>query len=49
MIAHFSFPGFSEFGGYQLAGFHTKAQYNQVRSVYRFLHIPILLFFETRY
>ena len=46
-IAHFSFQGFSEFGSYHLAGFHTKAQYNQVRSVYRFRHIPILLFFET--
>ena len=40
-IAHFKFQGFSEFGSYHLAGFLTKAQSNQVRSVYQFRHIPL--------
>lgn len=40
-IAHFLFQGFSEFGSYHLVGFHTKAQSNQVRSVYQFRHIPL--------
>lgn len=41
-IAHFYFQGFSEFESFHLVGFHTKAQSNQVRSVYQFRHIPFL-------